>query len=386
MFALTLITAALAAPTNALESTTESTTTPPPRFESDAEVRLQGESNDVYAAAGAVYVDEPIGDNAFLAGEQVYIESAVRGDLFAVGETLHINAPVNGDVYALVGGIEMGPEGRIDGHLLAGGGELNLDGPIGGSVTAGAGQIVISAPIGGDVLIEAGELLFRDGGQVGGDLSYTTPEVTSGVDAFVDGDVSWTEGNASDTSVHGARFDGAGSDGASSDEASSDAGTSPLAASLSWALWTGWSLIGKLIVGAVLLLLGGGAAARIGRLLGERPSQSLGFGVAGFVLLPAASLVACAMLIPLPLGLLGLLTFVALLYISQLIAAQALGDVILRRFRPDALGAPLVSMAVGLIPLVLLSSLPGVGALVWFVATALGGGAIGLWLRELARA
>ena len=363
-------TLALAAPTVSLEP---AEVTPAPRFEADEVLHIQGDSSDIFAAADSVYVDAPIGDNAFLAGAEVHIDSAVHGDLFAAGETLYIDAPVHGDVYALGGEVLVGPNGRIDGHLRAAGGEFDIGGPVGGSVMVGAGRVVIGAPIGGDVMLEAGELVFRDGGHVGGDLLYTTPEATPGVDGAVDGAVSWTQSDAESIGVD-IRL--------RSDEVEPGF----LDSAVSWGFWTGWSLVTKLIVGGVLLLLGGGAAARVGRVLVEKPSQSLGFGVAVFWLLPMASLFACLTLIPLPLGLLGFLTFAALLYVSQLVAAQALGDEILRRFRPGAWGSPAVSMAVGLVPLVLLSSLPWVGPLVWFVATLLGGGAIWLWLRELARA
>ncbi|MFT7520029.1 MAG: hypothetical protein ACI9MC_002173, partial [Kiritimatiellia bacterium] len=61
---------------------------------------------------------------------------------------------------------------------------------------------------------------------------------------------------------------------------------------------------------------------------------------------------------------------------------QALGDVILRRFRPDAWGSPVLSMVVGLVPLVLLMSLPWIGGLVWIAVMLLGFGAIFLAARE----
>jgi len=107
--------------------------------------------------------------------------------------------------------------------------------------------------------------------------------------------------------------------------------------------------------------------------------------VVGLVLLPVVSLLACVTILPLPLGMLGFLLFAALLFVGQLVTAQAVGDEILRRFRPGTWGSPVMSMAVGLVPLALLASVPWVGGLVWLSATVAGGGAIWLQVRELAR-
>ncbi len=373
---------------------------PAPRFVSEKRVLIQGDSSDVFAAGEAVVVEDPVGDNAFLAGETVTVDAAVRGDLFATGQTLYIDAPVGGDVYAAAGQILLGPDGSIGGHLLAAASEVRLEGPVSGGVSAGAGLVVIRAPIGGDVTLEAGEVLLEagsvggaltanagrvalgapvggdvaveagdlellDGASIGGDLTYSTPAAAPSAEAAVRGEVSWSEGGAP--------------------EAGGEQEEGPLAAAIGWTLWTGWDYLAHALVGGALLLLSGGAAGRASRLLSERPSQSLGAGVVGFVILPIASLIACALIIPLPLGLLGLLGFGALLYTAQLVAAQALGDEILRRLRPGAWGSPIISLLVGLAPIVVLSGLPWVGNLVWFAATALGGGALWLWLREPAR-
>ncbi|MCB9762799.1 MAG: polymer-forming cytoskeletal protein [Alphaproteobacteria bacterium] len=344
--------------------------TPAPRFASDEEVRIQEPAEDLFAAGERVWVEAPVGDNAFLAGDKVYIQSAIDGDLFAAGGEVHIDAPVHGDVYVGGGEVTVGPEGRVDGHMLVGTGALRLEGPLRGTLRVGAGEVTVDAPIGGDVQMEAGALVFGDAGRVGGDLDYATPEPTAGVDERVDGVVRWTRSENKDLE----------------DFAEHEEPASPVLSVAGWALHTGWSYLAKLIVGVALVLLGGQAASRASRVLVEQPSRSLGFGLAGFVLLPLLSVMACVLIIPFPLGLLGMTAFAALLYVSQIIAAQALGDELLRRVKPGVWGSPLVSLAVGLLPLVLLTSLPWVGSLVWFVATVLGGGAIWLRLRELARA
>lgn len=341
--------------------------TPAPRFQADDEVRLRGPASDIFAAGDTVYVDEPIGDNAFLAGEDVFINSPVGGDVFAAGETLHINALVHGDVYALGADVVVGPEGRVDGHLLAGGSRVSLQGPVAGTVRVGAGHVLIAAPVGGDVWLEAGELVLEGAGHIGGDLDYATPSPTDALDGRVDGRVTWTQVEADD--LH-----------------QEEASAGPLAALAARILFGGWSYGILLAIGSLLLLIGGVPAARAGRLLAEQPSRSLGFGLAGFVMLPMLSVVACVLVLPLPLGLLGLAVFLALLFLAQLVTAQAIGGELLGRLRGEQAPSPYAALALGLVPLVLLASLPWVGGLAWLGATVLGGGALWLRMRESATA
>lgn len=331
-----------------------------PRFEAHQQIELGAVGNDIFGAAEFIHVGERVGDNAFLAGQSIHIEAPVEGDLFAGGESLRIDAPVHGDVYAMGESVIVGPSGRIDGHLFAGGGMVDVGGPVLGHVMAGAGTVKIGAPVSGDVNVEVGELVLEEGAHVGGDLVYTSPNEVPGAAASVDGQVQWTEG----------------------DPTAEEEG-SWLGSLASWALWTGWSFFAQLVVGAVLLLLLGKSAPRVARLLVERPSMSLGVGVAGFILLPIVSVIAMALIIPLPLGVLGIAFFLLLLYVGQIVVAQAVGDLLLKRFRPEAVGRPVMSMAIGLIPVVLFTSLPWIGALIGLVSTLLGTGAIYLWLREL---
>mgnify|MGYP000689656634 CR=1 FL=1 len=335
-----------------------------PVFESDEVIEVQATDNDVFAAGESVVVQQRVGDNAFLAGETVTVSHTVAGDLFSAAETVRIDAPVLGDVYAFGGNVEVGPEGRIDGHLRAAGGVIDVAGPIAGGIEGATGRLVIRAPVQGDVKAEAGELVFEDGGHISGDLSYTTPVATADADAFVAGEVAWTEAEEGDRRGH---------------EAGSMSGFGD------WSLWTGWRVMGQLIVGAVLLLLGGNRAASFGRTLGQEPSRALGLGLVGMVFLPIASFIACALIVPLPLGLLGLGAFAALLYLGQIIAAQALGEQLLRRFKPELNGTPLLYLLAGAIPLAILTGLPWVGALVSFIATVLGAGAVAIRVREAAR-
>lgn len=359
----------LAVPGLAGASSLPSSDTAPalPVFESDDSVVVSAVDNDVFAAGDSVVLEGAIGDNAFLAGQTVRVEHAIGGDLFAAADSLRIDAPVHGDVYAAGRSVVLGPEGRIDGHLHVGGAEVTLAGPVAGGVRAGTGRLKVAAPISGDVELDAGELVFDAGGHIGGDLTYTTPAASPDAAGHVGGTVVWIESEEHDHGGFGEEPSAGG-------------------AMAMWSLWTGWRIMGQLIVGAVLLMLGGSRVAGFARTLQEHPSRSLGLGLVGLVFLPIASLIACALVVPLPLGFLGLLAFAAMLYLGQLIVAQAVGERLVRRFRPELNGTPLLYLLAGAVPLAILTGLPWVGGLVGFLVTVLGAGAVAVRLREAARA
>ena len=234
---------------------------------------------------------------------------------------------------------------------------------------AGAGQILIDGPVGGDVDLEAGDVSFGSNASIGGDLSYATPQPIDGLDDRVQGEIEWVEPTPETVQIS---------------EPEPEPGI--FASAMSWSFWKMWGYISKLLVGTALFLLGGSVVGGMGRKILDNPSESVGWGLAAMVGLPAISTMALILVIPFPLGVVGYTFYFLGLYLAQLIAAQALGDLILERVQPGAVGRPVLSMAVGLIPLMLAIALPWIGFLVWTLATVFGFGAAWLRLRELATA
>ena len=325
-------------------------------------VRVTEPSVDLFALSQEIAVAAPVADNAFLVAQVAKIESPVDGDVFVVGQSVRVDAPVGGDVYVLGDRVELTERGAVGGDVYAFATTVQVDGPVAGDVEAAANEVRIEGPIAGDASLYVGTLSFAGDGGVDGDLDYEAPRASAGLDDHVGGEVRFTERIPETEPVE--------------EEAPTLLGT--LASTVGWTLW---SYLAHLLVGFVFLALGGAAAARIGRTLLDQPGRSLGLGFVVLVVLPVASALAIVTVVPMPLGFIGLAVFAVGLYVAQLFTAQALGDQILRRFQPGAIGSPWVSMAVGLAPLVLLAALPWVGSLVWLVATCLGLGAAWTALR-----
>jgi len=330
----------------------------------DQNVTVDQPANDLFAMGQSVSVDAIVGDNAFVMAQNLDVTQPVNGDLYAMGQVVTIDAEVSGDVYAMGAQVVVTPNGKVGGDLRGGAEALFILGPVAGDLDAGAGLIRLEAPVGGDADLEFGEVLIAGQGAIAGDLDYASVAQSSALESVAAGEVQWTEQVVEVQTEEGTVV------------VESEEESSLLAETVWWSGMRFWGFLTKFMVGAVILALGGDRVAAIGRRITTHPGQSLGVGFVAAALLPVASTLALATVIPFPLGLLGFAVFGIALYVAQLFAAQAIGDLVLRRFRPGAIGNPILSLAVGLGPLVLLCAIPWLGNLAFFGATFLGMGAM----------
>jgi len=153
------------------------------------------------------------------------------------------------------------------------------------------------------------------------------------------------------------------------------------AASVLGGVWT----LGLIALASVLLVVLPGFSAAVARTLRERPGASLLLGFVFLVCVPVAAVVLFITLIGAPLGAVGLACYAALLPLAYVSAAIGLGDWALRRWLPQR--AATVPVRIGataatLLALYLLSWIPGLGALVGFLALLAGLGALLLQTRR----
>ena len=353
-------------------------------FAGSTNVTFDEPRDDVFGiAADTLEITAPVSDNAFAIAREVILAAPLGGDLLAMGEILRIESQVGGDVYAAAGKVEVDDGGGIAGDLYGAGGKVILGGPVAGDVMVGAGKLVIDSVIAGDVLAEVGDLEFGDAAQIAGDLTYEAPSPVLDAENYVAGTVTFTEQVADDEIVvhigDGGTIDW-GHHEHPHDDRSWAART--FADLTEWTSWRMWGYLSKLLVGFALFALGGVAAESMAHKLREQPAESLGIGFVTMVGMPIASALCIVTIIPIPLGLLGFFAWGALMLLGQVVVAQTIGDLILRQFRPDALGSPYISLAVGLVPLVVLLGMPWL----WFMtnvgAAMAGMGAIVMAIRE----
>lgn len=322
----------------------------------------------------------------FRTGDQVVVPQGetVDGDLYASGRTIRVEGTVDGDLVATGGRVEV--TGEVTGDLVAGSGEVDISGRIGGDARLGAGQVTVSGSVGEDLLVGAGQVTITSSGQVGEDFIFGTGRTN--LDGQVAGDVLGSTGT----------YQRRGSVGGTERVNIREPRKEP---TFSDRLLGGLRRFASLlIIGALLLWLAprfmDGSAEAVRR----RSLASVGVGalsLVGWVVLTVAVLIV-AVLVGILFGLLGLgglfavlligvLLFLAVLaflqavtlaFIAPAIVGLAIGRLLLR----DGTGIRRwLALLLGVLVVVLLSSIPVAGGWIGFLVALFGLGAavLRLW-------
>lgn len=114
-------------------------------------------------------------------GNNVIISSPVHEDLYVAGGTITINAPIHGDLIIAGGTININD--TIIGDILIAGGEIIFNGFAGDDIRCAGGKIRISRNVAGDVVVTGGSIIIDKGITIGN-------LVVSGGSVTVDGNVN----------------------------------------------------------------------------------------------------------------------------------------------------------------------------------------------------
>ncbi len=301
------------------------------------------------------------------AGDEVVIPSdeTVDGDLYAAGAQVRIDGTVDGDLVAASGQVQV--SGEVTGDVLAGSGNVDISGQVGGDARVGAGQVTVGGSVGEDLVVGSGQVTLTSSGSVGEDFIFGTGQTT--LDGDVTGDVlgstgaytrRGTVGGTEDVTIVRRKDVTAGDrilDGVQ-------------------------RFVAILVVGALLLWLlprvvNGGAET-----LRRRPWASLGVGLLGMVgvVVLVAAIILAAVLLAIGFGLirmddlvgitifamttvlhgLAFVFFLTVAYGAQAVVGMALGRLAVGSEPARRWGA----LALGVLLVAVLSSLPVAGG--WF--------------------
>ena len=326
------------------------------------------------------------------AGDEVVIPSGetVDGDLYASGGTVRVEGTVDGDLVASGGQVQI--SGEVTGDLLAGSGSVDISGQIGGDARVGAGQVTVSGSVGEDLLAGAGQVTLATGGEVGEDLIFGTGRMS--LDGRVEGNVLGSTGNYSRRGTIG------GTENVNITERDEEA--EPTLGDR--ILDVVQRFLSILIVGALLLWLAPRLVDGAAETLRRRPLASLGvglLGMVGFVVL-VLLIILVAVLLAIGLGLVGLEglggttvfgSFVGLFVLAFLFffavafAVHAGVGMSIGRLGVGGAGAQRWwALALGVLIVVVLTSLPIVGGWFALIVAIFGLGALLLELNPWRRA
>ena len=313
---------------------------------------------DVVVPAG-----QTVEGNLYVSGGTVRVDGTVTGDLVAAGGEVKVSGEVKNDLLVTGGMIDV--SGRVDGDVRLAGGQVTVSGSIGQDLVLGAGQATVtsSARVGQDLVFGAGQMTLD--GQVTGSVLGSTPNYTN----------NGTVGGTENVTV------------AEQGEKAEPTVASRLVDGLQ--RWIGILAVAALALWRLPRIVRGTADG-----VRRRPLPSLGFGVLGILSLVVfvVAVLIVTVLLAVVFGLLGLGDVVALALFGALTSVVIAGFVlfaIVTFLAPAAVGLALGVLALGddprsrrwwglvlgLLVVVILTSLPVVGGWLGLLVMLLGLGA-----------
>ncbi|HUI98867.1 MAG TPA: polymer-forming cytoskeletal protein [Usitatibacter sp.] len=301
-------------------------------------------------ATCAAAAEIPAGQSMWIGGD-VDISRPVEGRLVAVGGSVTVKAPVHGDVRAAGGDVHLDSTATITGDVALAGGRITLDGPIQGNLRAAGGHVEIDGPVTGDASVAAGTLELGPAARIEGSLVFHGGELHRDPAAQVIGGIEqaphrWRvhERLRSEPFLHG------------------------------W-IWTA----GLLVLAALIAAALPDASRRMAQELRERPWITPLLGLLALTSIPIGALLLIVTIIGIPVAVLALIGYVALLLLAYAWVAVVAGGMLLDRVKPEiaARTAWRVWAAVlAMLVLAILAHAPFVGGLVKLAALVVGVGMI----------
>ena len=284
------------------------------------------------------------------AGGNLEITDATSSGLYLAGGRITVSAPVAGKTRIAAGRVEIEPGAALKDTAIAGG-RVTVRGPIDGDLRVAAGRVMLDGPVTGNAKVAAATLELGPNARIDGELTFRGEQLDRDPAAQVKGGIVRK-------ARHRNEWDGGG-----------------WGKGIAWAAWT----LGLMVLAAVIAGAMPGATRRMEHELRAQPWLASLFGILALICIPIAAVLVMITVIGIPVGLLALLGYFALLVIGYVTASVVLSGLLLDRFRAGeasqtawrvgaAVLAVLVIAALGRVPLI--------GGLVALSALVIGVGVI----------
>jgi hypothetical protein len=325
------------------------------RFISGGNVVVQQQTaGDLLAAAGELVLHGKVAGDAAIAGGNILLSETIGQNGYVAGGHVTLNSFVGRNARIAGGTVELARQGRIAGNASVAGGDVRLLGDIVGAVSVSGGRVYLNGAIGGDVEASGGQIELGPNAHISGKLRYHSHEaLKQDPAAKVSGGIEKTAplfGLASDDRAR--------------------------AAENAW-LWL-WR-IGLMVLGIVLVSALPKTCLRIANSARERFAHCALLGFTALAVAPVAIVLLAITLVGLPLALLGLLAYIALVIVGYVAAGIAVGDAALTRIDPQrhaVLSWRVGFVAFAILVISLLAAIPGIGIAFSIAALLLGSGSI----------
>lgn len=328
---------------------------------------------DFYAAGGRVTVDQSVAGDATLAGGAVTVRAAVGEDLRAAGGDINIESTVGGELYASGGNITLSNAAVVADAATLYGGNVNIEGKINGPLTVYAQKVIVNAEVARDVEINAEEIELGPRAKLGAALRYPANAQFKTAEGVV---------------IGGAITRGDSMNGRRDTHPDREWHGEMMGAGPSWA-GAAASFIALLATSALFLLVFTGFSQRASYRTRTTPWPALGAGVAVLLGTPMLAMLLMITLIGIPLGIALMMLFPLMLLMGCVVGVFSISQRVQQAVEKETLNTGIAArlgfFALTLLLVLLLGSVPFIGALILVAIMLLGTGACALELYHQVR-
>ena len=303
-------------------------------------------NGDVYCAGQTINISGVVKGDVNCAGQTITVSGTIEGSLKLAGQSINISGVIGGSATIAGQSLTIDKSGVITRDLLGGSQNLTINGNVKRDVLAGSSMLTINGIIGRNVQGDAQDITVGSGGQIGGNLNYTSdndPTIASG--SVVTGTITRTA-PTKDSSFS----------------------VSPQVALISGFIYI---LVAVMIVALAL-------AGLFPRILNEatasaikRPGITFLTGALGMFLTPFAIVILLMTIVGIPLAILTMTAWAIILMLSTPFAGYLLGRIILKKSKQ-----PIVIMSLGVSILIVTYFIPIIGFITSVGALLFGTGSV----------
>jgi hypothetical protein len=319
-----------------------------------AEVRVDRAINrDLVAAAGRIEVDEPVAGDATFGAGALDVRAPIGDALRAAGGVITLASRVHGDLQLVGGHVTLTRTAEIRGPGWIAGSRVTINGRAMSGLKLYGREIVIAGEINGPLELSGRHIEVMSTARIHGDIEYSSSE-----EIRID---------------PAARISGQVTRATNTIDISNPLADIPILKALRPLLLTGLLFAGLLLYGLFPRF-----TEHASTLIREAPVRTLGLGTALFFSVPPVAILLVITIIGIPVAIaLGAFHALALLA-AYSVSCFFVGDVLARLLgqRPQSRRVRMVLLAIGLVVLTFLTTLPYVGPFLALLACIAGLGAI----------
>lgn len=344
------------------------------------------------ADQGSRYVakGEIITGNLISSGKTITIDGNISGDLIAIAKNININGQVDGDVLAIASQ-NININGEIGGNVRVIAPTVNINNSVARNINILAHNVILGkqAKIFWDALICSSHAEIR--GTINGSLNghikqlLLTGVINNNVDIAVNnseksliiGPGAIIKGQLKYKSSYPAQI---------SNQAQLN--STPIYQKINkhnfliiiWSLLWLFKLLSALIVGLVLVLVFKKTINRLNQKTLKYPNKTLIPGIIIMSVFPIISILLILTIIGVPAAFIIIVLWAILIYLSKILVAIMLGQLIITKINKKSHGSLLWSLFIGTIILFLLFSIPFIGWIIMLLSVWFGLGAMYLYV------